>query len=134
LFFGHFLPVHRAAIRGHTEVIANLIKVGVDVNVGDYEGYTALHFAAKCGHYDVCDLLYRSGADALKTNDLIFTPLDLAQRYKFDDIVALLSTPRHKLSGSSDRASDGVKALSSGNTKSVVAREKTLNEILNLKE
>jgi hypothetical protein len=29
--------------------------------------------------------------------DFIFTPLNVAQRYRFDDIVTLLNTPRAKL-------------------------------------
>jgi ankyrin repeat protein len=92
-----FVPIHRAAIRGHTEIVGSLLRAGVDPNIGDYEGYTPLHFAAKAGHWDCCDLLYRSGSDPLRSNDLAFTPLDFAQKFKFEDVITLLSTPRHKL-------------------------------------
>jgi ankyrin repeat protein len=139
----HFAPIHRASIRGYTEVVSNLLKGGADPNAQDYEGYTPLHFAAKSGHYETAEILYRSGGDPLKTNDFIFTPLDFAQRYRFDDLVTLLNTPRAKLPpvasartidtpksgmsfGSGDRA--GVKSGSSRE------REKILADILNIKE
>ena len=101
------MPIHRAAIRGYTDVISNLLKGGADPNAIDYEGYTPLHFSAKGGHYDACELLYRAGGDPLKPNQLVFTPLDFAQRYGFEDIVTLLNTPRAKLpTGISSRTSE----------------------------
>jgi ankyrin repeat protein len=91
------MPIHRAAIRGYCEVVVQLLKSGIDPNVGDYEGYTPLHFAAKSGHYDTCEALYRSGGEPLRSNSLAFTALDFAQRYGFEDLVALFNTPRSRL-------------------------------------
>jgi ankyrin repeat protein len=91
------MPIHRASIRGLTEVVVALVNGGADPNAPDYEGYTPLHFAAKGGHYETAEVLYRAGGDPLKTNEFIFTPLDFAQRFRFDDIVQLLNTPRAKL-------------------------------------
>lgn len=74
----NFTPLHRAAIRGYSEVIQQLIKGGADPNATDYEGiskiiinYTPLHFAVKNGHYDAVEIIYRARGDPLKTNDLI---------------------------------------------------------------
>lgn len=72
------MPIHRAAIRGYTEVVHHLLKGGADPNSVDYEGYTPLHFAAKGGHYESAEVIYRAGGDPLRTNDLVsFTLLFL---------------------------------------------------------
>jgi hypothetical protein len=130
--FAYFTPIHRASIRGHTEVVTILLKGGADPNTPDYEGYTSLHFAAKSGHYETAEALYRAGGDALRTNDFIFTPLDFAQRYRFDDIVMLLNTPRAKLPtpGPSGRGTDTDRS----SLRSASGREKVLADILEIKE
>jgi len=130
------MPLHRASIRGLTDVIAALVNGGADPNAQDYEGYTPLHFAAKGGHYEAAEILYRAGGDPLKPNEFIFTPLDFAQRFRFDDIVQLLNTPRAKLpAGVASRAGDVPKSTSmstrpdSGRTKTGSSSDKALSDI-----
>ena len=90
-----------------------MIKGGTDPNCVDYEGYTPLHLAAKSGHYDACEVLYRNGADPQRANHFLFTPIDFANRFDFDDIVALLQTPRSKLTTSMSSRGDPPKSVSS---------------------
>lgn len=131
------MPIHKAAIRGYTEVVHHLLKGGADPNAQDYEGYTPLHFAAKSGHYETAEVLYRAGADPLRTNDFIFTPIDFAQRYGFDDIVTLLNTPRAKLQSSMSGRDSGTPKSSMSDRnglRSGSSRDKTLAHILALKD
>lgn len=40
----------------------NLLDKGVDPNLEDKNGYTALHYAARAGHIGVCKILLNAGA------------------------------------------------------------------------
>jgi len=55
-----------------------LLEQGVDVNVPQGDGATALHWAAHRNDLEVADLLIRAGANANATNELGATPLWLA--------------------------------------------------------
>ncbi|CAG0921476.1 unnamed protein product [Notodromas monacha] len=93
-------PLQMAADRGQAVIVAAILRVpGVDVNVADAEGQTALHYASSCGHGEVVDLLLAAGADTgVKDNDGL-GPVDVA----FDDDVAR----RLKRSSSSSLSSLG---------------------------
>ena len=50
--------LHAAAVQGHLEVVALLLKQpGIDWNQAANYGSTAFHHAAACGHQQVVDLL-----------------------------------------------------------------------------
>lgn len=49
------------AQHGEPEEVEKLIHRGVDIR--DKSGYTALHYAARNGHVNVCTLLLEYGAD-----------------------------------------------------------------------
>ena len=51
------------------------------VQDADDRGNTALHYAAKAGHLQVCKLLYASGADINKRGQNKMKPLQFAARY-----------------------------------------------------
>lgn len=53
--------IWHAAQYGELEKVGKLLHRGVDVR--DRSGYTALHYAARNGHVEVCKLLLRNGAD-----------------------------------------------------------------------
>lgn len=69
--------------------------------------------AAKSGHFETCEVIYRSGGDPYKQNNFAFTPIDFATRYGFDDIVQLLQTPRSKLLSMLSNRGDPPKSASS---------------------
>jgi len=51
-----------AALKGHTEVVDNLLKNGAPLNASDEKGYTALMASATEGHVEVFKLLLKFGA------------------------------------------------------------------------
>lgn len=72
-------PLHIAASRGDTHMIAGLLAIGATVKgAKDSSGATALFVAAESGYAHVCELLLRGGADVLASNRLGETPLYIA--------------------------------------------------------
>ncbi|KAK7484865.1 hypothetical protein BaRGS_00023908 [Batillaria attramentaria] len=80
-----------AALTGQTDDIENRIEKGDDVNATDKSGYTALHYAARSGHIQVCRLLLRHGANVnATTNTGHATPLQRAAYMGHQSVVQLL--------------------------------------------
>src|SRR4051794_19255780 len=61
-----------------TEAVRRLLKQGVDVNVPQGDGATALHWAARLDDLAIADLLIRNKAKVNAANDDGATPLHLA--------------------------------------------------------
>ena len=55
--------------RGHTNIVAQLLAAGADVNATHNDGYTALIFASYVGHAEIVAQLLAAGADVNATND-----------------------------------------------------------------
>lgn len=56
--------IWNAAQYGEVEKIKKfLIKEGIDPDLKDTAGYTALHYAARNGHLNICQLLLQYGAN-----------------------------------------------------------------------
>ncbi|XNN29316.1 ankyrin repeat domain-containing protein [Escherichia coli] len=53
----NYYPITQAAFLGETEVVSNLIKLGVDLDVRGDLGRTALHEAVSNGYFDIVKLL-----------------------------------------------------------------------------
>ena len=67
-----------AALQGKKEVVRALLQKGVDVNVPQIDGTTALHWAVRADDLEMADLLLRAGARASATNRDGATPMQLA--------------------------------------------------------
>ncbi|XP_022908719.1 ankyrin repeat domain-containing protein 39 [Onthophagus taurus] len=78
---------------GDLERCQKLVKTGVDVNVEDNFGYTALHYSARHGKLDVCKWLLRENAKVdAKTRSGGATPLHRACTTGHLEVVRLLLT------------------------------------------
>lgn len=52
-----------AAQTGNLKRIQKLIGKGENVNAIDTAGYSSLHYAARNGYLEICEILIRNGAD-----------------------------------------------------------------------
>lgn len=84
--------LHKSGYMGHPESIKLLVKVGAELDAqGPYNGYTALHDAVWHGHKETVIQLLEAGAiPDLKGLDGN-TPLDLAKKYNYQEIVTVLT-------------------------------------------
>ena len=68
-------PLHRAAIKGNTEIAKALIARGANVNATDLSEWTPLHWAVVKNHIEIIDSLITAGADINASCRVGFTPL-----------------------------------------------------------
>lgn len=83
-------PLISASISGVLQSVALLLKAGAKIDATAKNGYTALIYAAYYGHADIVQYLLNNGADkGIKTlkNE---TALFIAEKKKFDAVVAVL--------------------------------------------
>ena len=78
-----------------TEEVKKMIAGGMDVNVQNKHGKTALMFAAKEGSVDLIGTLLEAGADANKESEY-GTPLSYAESTDNEEIVKILEDAIHK--------------------------------------
>ncbi|KAK3776791.1 hypothetical protein RRG08_024568 [Elysia crispata] len=83
-----------AALAGDIEDLSNKLRSSRDaeaVNKTDKSGYTALHYASRGGHLDVCELLISHGANVnSQTQSSQATPLHRAAYMGRTEVVTLL--------------------------------------------
>ncbi|KAJ3278534.1 Ankyrin repeat domain-containing protein 39 [Borealophlyctis nickersoniae] len=100
--------LHGGAHRGDLERVRALLKKS-NVDDRDTVGYTALHYASRQGHQDVCKALMDAGADPnARTKGLQTTPL---HRAALADHVAIISMLLKNRADPTLRDSDGRTAL-----------------------
>lgn len=79
-----------AAQFGYTDTVRALLEKGAPANAKDSHGWTALMIAADLGHIDTVRALLEKGADVHARSKDGNTAQSLAEKYKYDNIVALL--------------------------------------------
>jgi len=94
----------RAATVGDFKTMKRLVDAKADVNIGDYDGRTALHLACASGHADIVKYLIKSGANTEQRDRFNNRAIDDARRSEQGDIILLLtslSTPHAHRAGES---------------------------------
>jgi ankyrin repeat protein len=78
-----------AAMKGHSDAVAQLIEAGVDLESQSNQRCTALMYAARGGHLEVVKALLRAKADpdVHRSYDMADTPLIIAARGGYFEIV-----------------------------------------------
>ncbi|KAJ6669853.1 hypothetical protein lerEdw1_000402 [Lerista edwardsae] len=61
-------PIHEASSGGYTEVIAELLKAGADVNCKSLDGVLPIHAAVSGNHFEAVQLLLHHGANTNETD------------------------------------------------------------------
>lgn len=75
---------------GNYGEVNKMLRSGMQVDICDTNGNTALHYGAKYKHTDVVRLLVRKGADVNKQNHQKRTPLHVASEYNSNEIIRAL--------------------------------------------
>ena len=83
-------PLIEAAIRGHDQVVEELMREGAHVNVKDNEQRTALYWASCNGHCTIVTTLIAAGADISVPDQRGVTPLMRASDWGRDEVVCEL--------------------------------------------
>ena len=93
--------LHYACQFGHLELIKYMASVSdfnIDFNITMHDGWTPLHLASLCGHYEVVQFLFQhydaKGIDVTKTNNSGKTAEDLAIH---QDILEVLRTWKNQI-------------------------------------
>ncbi len=89
-----------AASQGDLDEMHRLVANGADLEIGDYDGRTAIHLASSEGKVHVVRYLLQQGVDATVRDRWGNTPLDDAHRGEHATVVALLEEKLASLGGS----------------------------------
>ena len=84
--------LHKAAARGHRDIVELLLSKGASIEAMDQVEDTALHEASSNGHTSTVELLLTKGASVEATDKYKDTPLHKAARYGHPITVELLLT------------------------------------------
>ncbi|XP_012935591.2 serine/threonine-protein phosphatase 6 regulatory ankyrin repeat subunit A, partial [Aplysia californica] len=87
-FFRNTLMV--AAIGGYSDIVEDLIKMGIQVETKDKERNTALHYACAHGHLTTVSALLHHGAKVSDINVYGQSPLDMAVDREMSDVAVFL--------------------------------------------
>lgn len=70
--------LHSAAQYGYSNMVATILSVGTDINLGNESGSTPVYLASRWGHLRTTKLLLQQGADLHLTTDHGWAPLHAA--------------------------------------------------------
>jgi ankyrin repeat protein len=95
----HATALTLAAVRGFYELVQTLLQwPGIEINITELNGNTALHNAALIGSRDICELLLLSGADNRLINHQGKTAANLTDKLSLQEIIRnpkLIANRRH---------------------------------------
>ncbi|KIK67143.1 hypothetical protein GYMLUDRAFT_69330 [Collybiopsis luxurians FD-317 M1] len=101
--------LHLAAFLGYGVIVDFLVHHGIDLDIRDRNGYTALHFAAMAGSKDCVVRLLRAGADHEIVNALGKTAEEIVgdADISFEDILEDISESRDSVAEDDEEAEWG---------------------------
>jgi hypothetical protein len=102
-FVGDIRILPRAACVNALSIVKLLLHRGVNPNIEEMDGTTALHWAAGRRYFELVKLLLAAGANPFACNDKKKTPYMLAQKYDCLNILelmdqAIMRNPKYQVS------------------------------------
>jgi ankyrin repeat protein len=95
----HATALTLSALRGFYELVQGLLQWnGININIQELNGNTALHNAAMIGSRDICELLLLTGADNRIINKMGKTAANLTEKLSLQEIIrnpSLIATKSH---------------------------------------
>ncbi len=82
----------QAAGKGDLPAVSSALKLGLNVNVQDAKGSTAIQKASRYNQHQTVDYLIKNGADFELTDQQGFNALLIASAFGQDDVIRILST------------------------------------------
>jgi ankyrin repeat protein len=98
-------PLIAAAAAGRIKVVEYLLRRRVNINAQDPHGTTALMWAVFKGHRDVAKYLISKGADTKVIRDDGDTAMDIARKWRQNEIVAILKNAGNQEDGVTNKKS-----------------------------
>lgn len=81
-----------AAEQGNLNKVKELVNAGVNINIADDTGHTALHFAARTGRLPIVKFLIEKGANINAQSKFFETPLRQAQKFNKTEVINYLQS------------------------------------------
>ncbi|KAM9326362.1 ankyrin repeat domain-containing protein 22 [Gastrophryne carolinensis] len=88
MLIGYAIMISKS--KQNERLIRLLLQSGVNVNAADNSGNTALHYACKMKSQAIVPILLEAKADPYIKNKDSESPIDIAERFKFKNILQLM--------------------------------------------
>lgn len=82
--------LHYAAKFGRVLIVQEILSLRLSVTRSNRDGFTAAHLAAACGSLEIIQALHNAGDSLCTPNNVMWTPLHYALKYKHRDVVSYL--------------------------------------------
>ncbi len=92
-----------ASRKGYTKIVSAILEAGVDLDVQDKEGKTALMHATENGHLEIAEELIVCGADVSIVDMQGRRPLDAAQKNGFKEIEKLIKGDKEVMQAAEEK-------------------------------
>ena len=107
-------PLHYACQNGNKTIASLLIDLGANINSKDNKGNTCLHYSVLSGNDSLVKKLVMIGANKNIKNLEEDSPLNIAEKRKYNDIIDILSDKKYPIiMGLFDEKNKEVKSLKS---------------------
>ncbi len=96
-------PLMIAAAQNAESTVINLLEKGAEIDLKDFQGYSALSHAVNHGHANIVDILCKKGASTVERSAKVYAPMTIAVLKGLVPVVKILlenkASPNEKVKG-----------------------------------